>query len=64
MEKTTLDNNIHMRQIEAFNLGCNSLKQLIFPTVMKRAEISPIFKKNDDMLKENFRPVSILAIFS
>ncbi len=25
-----------------------------FPDDMKRAEISPIFKKNDDMLKENY----------
>ncbi len=35
-----------------------------FPDDMKRAEISPIFKKNDDMLKDNCRPISILSIFS
>ena len=35
-----------------------------FPEDLKKAEISPIFKKKDDMLKDNYRPVSILAIFS
>ena len=35
-----------------------------YPDDMKRAEISPIFKKKDDMHKENYRPVSILATFS
>ncbi len=32
-----------------------------FPDDMKRAEISPIHKKLSDMLKNNFRPVSILS---
>jgi hypothetical protein len=31
---------------------------------MKKAEISPIFKKKDDMLKDNYRPISILSVFS
>ncbi len=31
---------------------------------MKKAEISPIFKKKDDMIKDNYRPMSILAVFS
>ncbi len=31
---------------------------------MKKAEISPIFKKKDDMIKGNYRPISILAVFS
>lgn len=35
-----------------------------YPNDMKRAEISPLFKKKDDMLKENYRPVSILVTFS
>ena len=35
-----------------------------FPHDMKKAEISPIFKKNDDMTKNNYRPVSILAVFA
>ena len=35
-----------------------------FPDEMKKAEISPIYKKENDMLKDNYRPVSILTIFS
>ncbi len=32
--------------------------------IILKAEISPIFKKNDDMIKDNYRPISILAAFS
>ena len=35
-----------------------------FPEDMKMAEVSPIFKKKDDMAKDNYRPVSILISFS
>ncbi len=31
---------------------------------MKKAEISPIFKKNDDLNKNNYTPISILVVFS
>ncbi len=30
---------------------------------MKIVEVSPIFKKQADMIKTNYRPVSILSIF-
>ena len=35
-----------------------------FPVQMKRAEVSPLFKKSDKMCKKNFRPVSILTALS
>ncbi len=35
-----------------------------FPEDMKKPEISPIFKKKDDMIKDNYRPISILAVLS
>ena len=35
----------------------------IFPDDMKRAEIVPLFKKCNDMEKNNYRPVSILTTF-
>ena len=36
----------------------------IFPDSLKEAEISPLFKKDDNMNKNNFRPVSVLACIS
>ncbi len=35
-----------------------------FPEVMKKAEMSPTFKKKDDTIKDNYRPISLLEIFS
>ncbi len=35
-----------------------------FPEYMKKAEISPLFKKKDDMIKDNYRPISLLEIVS
>ena len=42
----------------------NSIMQNVFPNEMKRAEVSPIFKKNDNLCKMNYRPVSILTCIS
>ena len=36
----------------------------IFPDVLKRGLISPIFKKGDSRYLDNYRPVSTLPIFS
>lgn len=33
-----------------------------FPNSAKRAQVSPLFKKDDAMIKSNFRPVSLLPI--
>ena len=38
----------------SFDNGC-------FPDDLKLAEVSPIFKKKDDLDKENYRPVSVLS---
>jgi hypothetical protein len=35
-----------------------------FPNPLKYADVSPIFKKSDNLNKENFRPVSVLTILS
>ena len=37
-----------------------SIKKGCFPKELKLAEVSPIFKKKDDLYKENYRPVSVL----
>ena len=36
----------------------------IFPDDLKLADVSPIFKKEDNFKKENYRPVSILPHIS
>ena len=37
-----------------------SVKKGCFPEELKLAEVSPIFKKKDELDKENYRPVSVL----
>ena len=54
--KVTLD--MHLSLIKKIiNL---SFENACFPDDLKLAEVSPIFKKNDDLDKENHRPVSVL----
>ena len=36
------------------------IKTNTFPDDMKKAEITPVFKKKNDMMKDNYRPVSVL----
>ena len=39
----------------------NCLKHSLFPNELKLADVSPVFKKDDDLNKKNYRPVSILT---
>ncbi len=41
-----------------FNL---SLTTSTFPTIWKRANVVPIFKKNDVAIRDNYRPISLLS---
>ena len=41
-----------------------SIRKNKFPDALKQAEVSPLFKKNDNMNKNNYRPVSILVCIS
>ena len=36
----------------------------LFPDQMKCAELNPIFKKSYNLIKENYRPVSVLTAIS
>ena len=38
----------------------NSLLNSIFPSLLKVADITPVHKKNDTILKDNYRPISLL----
>ena len=42
----------------------NCLKDGLFPNELKLADVSPVFKKDDDLNKENYRPASILSHMS
>ena len=44
-----------------FNL---SFKSGTFPQLMKKAKISPLFKKGDKQDIQNYRPIAILSVFS
>ena len=36
----------------------------IFPDLCKIAKVVPLFKKDNELLHENYRPISLLPIFS
>ena len=42
----------------------NSLFSKVFPSSLKKADITPIYKKDEKCLKDNYRPVSILPSVS
>ena len=56
MLKSTVD--IHVSLLT--KIINSSIRHACFPGKLKPAEVTPIFKKNDDLDKENYRPVSVL----
>ena len=42
----------------------NSIKSSIFPSCLRHADVTPLRKKCNKSLKENYRSVSILSILS
>ena len=42
----------------------DSISKSIFPYPLKMADITPVHKKDNKSMKENYRPVSILSSFS
>ena len=59
-----LKNSINAYLLELTILINNCLKKGVFPDDLKLAEITLIFKKEDSLNKENYRPVSILPHLS
>ena len=46
---------------EIFNM---SISTGIFPDSLKTAKVTPIFKADDKTLPSNYRPISVLPVFS
>ena len=42
----------------------NSLRTGIFPDILKNAKITPVFKSGDSSNTSNYRPISVLPLFS
>ena len=40
------------------------LEESIFPDAKKKASVTPVFKKDDKLLKTNYKPISVLNVFS
>ena len=59
-----LKNSINTYLSELTILINNCLKEGVFPDDLKLADITPIFKKEDSLNKENYRPISILSHLS
>ena len=47
--------------VSSFN---DSIEKSNFPSILKNASITPVFKKGDKNSKDNYRPVSILPNIS
>ncbi len=40
------------------------INDCVFPESLKMANISPVFKTKDEFKKKNYRPISVLCVFS
>ena len=59
-----LKNSIHIYSEKLTNIFNECLINGKFPDTLKRADVTPIFKKGNDNEKENYRLVSMLSTFS
>ena len=59
-----LKNSTHIYSQKLTNVFNECLINEKFPDILKRVDVSPIFKKGNDNQKENYRPVSMFSIFS
>ena len=35
-----------------------------YPSVRKMGQVTPLFKKNDEIMKENYRPVTVIPVLT
>ena len=73
VKKTTTHRNIPPKVLKTSAMvTAETLLQLFkqalttgeFPSNLKNADVTPVFKKNNPLTKENYRPVSVLPIIS
>ena len=70
-KSTRGDIPIHILK-ENIDIYCNhltdifnsSINNAVFPDSLKLGDITPVFKKNDKLLKANYRPITILSALS
>ena len=48
----------------SFGLTNNAINDSVFPTELKCADVTPVFKKDNKTEKSNYRPISILPVLS
>ena len=51
-------------KVVLFKIFKASLEEAVFPEKLKIAKVIPVFKKGDKENIENYRPISILPVFS
>ena len=70
-KKATGYDNIPGKLIKVANRGlanplCNlinhSIKLKCFPCIMKSAEVTPVYKKENNLKRDNYSPVSIITV--
>ena len=60
----TLKDSVSIVKDPLTQLFNTSVKDNLFPSDLKYANVSPLFKKDDNTNKENYRPISILPTIS
>ena len=45
-------------------VNATMLEESIFPDAEKRASVTPVIEKDDKLLETNYRPISVLTVFS
>jgi len=61
---SVLKNNLHILSKPLLHLVNLSLSKGIFPSNLKTARVCPLYKASDYTDKNNFRPISLLSVFS
>ena len=59
--KILIENSDIFAEFLFANYNASVVENSIFPSVLKLADITPVFKKGDKKCKDNYRPVSILS---